>query len=302
MIRGPPIDGPECMGTKRTSLTASLVAAVRALHNELEGPLKLTDDPHAAELLPLRLSGPFYALSLVPGAARAAHKALGTALLGLPYHVELRTRAIDDALLASVASGASELVLLGAGLDSRAYRLGALRDVDVFEVDRLPTQEYKQLRIELTAERAARSLTYLSVDFEQDDLGETLRRAGMLRGAKKMWVWEGVTPYLTGEATERTLETIAALSPPGSRLAVTYAPTEVDAVERALLPLAARALEAVGEPLRGRVSTEEMHARVERVGMRVLSDEGALEWADRFWKERPPGLRQWERLIVAERV
>lgn len=290
------------MATKRMSLTASLVAAVRALHNELEGPLKLTDDPHAAQLLPIPMTGPFYALSLAPKAARAMHTALGTALLGLPYHVELRTRAIDDALLAALRDGAEELVILGAGLDSRPYRIGALRDVDVFEIDRLPTQEYKQLRIELTAERSSKSLTYLSVDFEKDDLAEVLRRGGLLRAPKKMWIWEGVTLYLTPSAIDRTLGEIGALSPAGSRLAVTYAPTDLDALGRSLMPLAERALEALGEPMLGRTSTADFHRRVEEAGFRVLSDETALDWADRYWGERPSGLRAWERLVVAERV
>jgi methyltransferase (TIGR00027 family) len=290
------------MASKRTSLTASLVAAVRALHNELEGPLKLTDDPHAAQLLPIPMAGPFYALSFAPKAARFMHSALGTALLGLPYHIELRTRAIDDALMGALRDGAEELVILGAGLDSRPYRIGALRDVDVFEIDRLPTQEYKQLRIELTAERSSKSLTYLSVDFEKDDLAEVLRRGGLLRAAKKMWIWEGVTVYLTPSAIARTLGEIGALSPIGSRLAVTYGPAELDGIGRALLPFAERALEAIGEPLRGRTSTAEFQKLVEDAGFRVVSDESALDWADRYWAERPSGLRAWERLVVAERV
>ncbi len=284
------------------SLTAAIVAAVRALHNELAEPTKLTDDPMASRLLPLPIDGALHALSMVPRAGLFAHGAAGALLLGLPYHIELRTRAIDDALLAAIHDGASELIVLGAGLDSRAYRIGALRTVDVFEIDRLETQEYKQLRMELSTERCAKSLTYLSMDFEVDDLGTVLTHAGALRSAKKFWIWEGVTPYLTPRAMARTLATISELSPRGSRLVVTYAESAQTGAAALIKPAAEGALALVGEPLLGLISTVDFHALLEGADLRVLSDESALDWSDRYWGKRPLGLRVWERMVVAERV
>jgi O-methyltransferase involved in polyketide biosynthesis len=248
--------------------------------------------------------------------ARAVHRGLGLALLGVSYHVALRTRAIDDALREAVARGASQLVVLGAGLDSRAMRLPELAGVQVFEVDHPSTQRYKADRLAslgragggadgsgsgLSApELKAAGLARVAVDFERDRLDEALRAAGFRPAEPAFWIWEGVTPYLTPEAVEGTLRLAAALSAPGSRIALTYGMLPDDDLPAWSRRLIKGVFRSMGEPIRAPLTRDAMHALLARAGLRVVSDESAVDWAARYW---PPqrGIRAVERLAVAER-
>ncbi|KYF98510.1 hypothetical protein BE20_34750 [Sorangium cellulosum] len=276
-------------------------------------PYRVAPDPLAARLVPWPLALPARALPLAagsPAAARALHRAIGVATFGVGYHVALRTRAIDDALREAVARGTSQLVVLGAGLDSRAMRLPELAGVQVFEVDHPSTQRDKVERLASLArgdgsaagapELEARGLERVPVDFERDRLDEALLAAGFRPAEPTFWIWEGVAVYLTREAIEATLRLTAALSAPGSRIALTYGmlpdaelPAWAERVIRGMF-------RSLGEPVRTPLAREEMRELLARAGLRVLSDESTVDWAARYW---PPhgGVRAIERLAVAER-
>ncbi|WP_437955133.1 SAM-dependent methyltransferase [Sorangium sp. So ce119] len=300
------------MRAQRPSLTASLVAALRALYTEMPEPYRLAPDPLAVRLVPWPLSLPARALALAggsPAAASAVHRGLGLALLGLPYHVALRTRAIDDALREAVARGASQLVVLGAGLDSRAMRLPELAGVQVFEVDHPSSQRYKAERLAALArggggaaapELKAGGLARVPVDFERDRLDEALLSAGFRPAEPTFWIWEGVAVYLTREAIEATLRLTAALSAPGSRIALTYGMFPDDDLPAWSDRLLRGAFRSLGEAIRAPLTRDAMHELLARAGFRVLSDESAVDWAARHW---PPqrGVRVIERLAVAAR-
>ncbi|WP_438022961.1 class I SAM-dependent methyltransferase [Sorangium sp. So ce233] len=300
------------MRSQRPSVTASLVAALRALYTEMPEPYRLAPDPLAARLVPWPLSLPARALALAagsPAAASAVHRGLGLALLGLPYHVALRTRAIDDALREAVARGAPQLVVLGAGLDSRAMRLPELAGVQVFEVDHPSTQRYKAERLAALArggggaaapELKAGGLARVPVDLERDRLDEALLSAGFRPAEPAFWIWEGVAVYLTREAVEATLRLTAALSAPGSRIALTYGMFPDDDLPAWSERLLRGAFRSLGEAIRAPLTRDAMHELLARAGFRVLSDESAVDWAARYW---PPqrGVRAIERLAVAER-
>jgi methyltransferase (TIGR00027 family) len=284
----------------RPSLTASLVASVRALYTALPAPYNLAPDPVAAELLPPILTLPARVAGLSDKAAPALHRALRTISLGLTQHVALRTRAIDDALRDAVGHGAAQLVVLGAGLDSRAERLTELAGARVFEVDHPSTHRFKAERLLRAGARLrAREIARVAIDFERDTLHDVLLAAGFDPAVRSFWIWEGVTAYLTPEATFATLRAVADLSAPGSRLAVTYvrpggrpAPW-FDPLTRALGAL-------VGEQVRGMMERETFLGALADAGFVTLSDEGAADWAPRYWPgEEPVG--EWERLAVAER-
>ncbi|WP_437807614.1 class I SAM-dependent methyltransferase [Sorangium sp. So ce1078] len=301
------------MRSQRPSVTASLVAALRALYTEMPEPYRLAPDPLAARLVPWPLSLPARALALVagsPAAVSAVHRGLGLAVLGLNYHVALRTRAIDDALREAVARGTSQLVVLGAGLDSRAMRLPELAGVQVFEVDHPSTQRYKIERLASLARSdgggatapalKAGGLARVPVDFERDRLDEALLSAGFRPSEPAFWIWEGVAVYLTREAIEATLRLTAALSAPGSRIALTYGMLpDVDLPAWAEL-LIKGMFRSLGEPVRTPLAREGMQALLAHAGFRVLSDESTADWAARYW---PPqrGIVAIERLAVAER-
>ncbi|HVY45773.1 MAG TPA: class I SAM-dependent methyltransferase, partial [Minicystis sp.] len=229
------------------------------------------------------------------------HRAVSAASLGLSAHVALRTRAIDDAIAAGLARGARQLVLLGAGLDSRAERMPALAGLDVFEVDHPATHRFKLERLAArTRPGAGARVVRVPIDFEKDRLSDALDAAGFDRTTPAFFVWEGVTVYLGVAAIAETIGAVAALAAPTSRLAVTYSTPEEHARPRWLLPVVRGLATAVGEPARGFVSREVMHTLLERAGFTVVSDEGDATWSARYWPGEPPP-RAWERLAVAER-
>ncbi|MEP7125085.1 MAG: SAM-dependent methyltransferase [Byssovorax sp.] len=289
------------MKTEKASSTAAYVAALRALYTTLPEPYRIAPDPLAGALVPFPLGLPAAVVAHAPWAAAAIHHGLGFATMGLSHYVPLRTRAIDDALRDAVESGATQLVVLGAGLDNRAYRLDELASVRAFEIDYPSTQRDKVARLDALPSKpapAAKSLVRVPVDFEHDRLDQALFAAGFDPSARTFWIWEGVVVYLTREAISGTLAAVSALSAPGSRIALTYSPPRM--VMSWALPFARRALDLVGEPFRTPLSPDEMNDLLRAAGLTRFSDESSVEWAARYW----PGMgksRAIERLSIAEK-
>jgi methyltransferase (TIGR00027 family) len=128
----------------------------------------------------------------------------------------IRTRFIDEALERAVADGAKQLVILGAGLDSHAYRCrGLLAGVRIFEVDRAAMQEMKKRRVREVLGTPPANLTYVEADLLRDDVRDVLTSHGYDPRQKTFFIFEGVTMYLPEEAVKRTLR-FAAASAPGS--------------------------------------------------------------------------------------
>jgi methyltransferase (TIGR00027 family) len=277
-----------------------MVAAIRALYTELPPPYNLAPDPLAVELVPLWLALPARAAGLVPWAAPAVHRVAGVLAQGLTYNVALRTRAIDDALREALGRGAAQLVVLGAGLDSRAYRIDELAGASVYEVDYPSTHRYKAERMARLSTPRDRHVVRVAIDFERDRLGDVLTGAGFDPKAPSFWIWEGVTVYLTPETIAATLRAVGELSAPGSRLAVTYTQPGARRGHAWIETLAPMLGAAVSEPVRGMIETAALHALLDAAGFAPVSDENAADWAARWW----PGethAREWERLAVAER-
>ncbi len=133
------------------------------------------------------------------------------AALGSMVMMIIRTRFIEERLERAIRDGASQVVILGAGFDTRAYRLTELlKNARVFEVDQPSTQEHKRRRIRETGIEVPPNLTYVPVDFRHDKLGDVLAAAGYDSARKTFFIWEGVTMYLPEAAVEETLRWVAA--------------------------------------------------------------------------------------------
>jgi methyltransferase (TIGR00027 family) len=138
----------------------------------------------------------------------------------------LAHRFIDEALERAIKNGAKQVVILGAGFDTRAFRFGELlKHSRVIEVDAAATQAYKKRRVHEVLRDLPTNLTYCTIDFAKDDLMEGLRRAGFERDEKAFYIWEGVCMYLSDDSVRKTLQTIASHSAPGSTLVLDYAKT-----------------------------------------------------------------------------
>jgi methyltransferase (TIGR00027 family) len=204
----------------RPSFTAETVALVRALETHRGPGRRLFVDPLAEPFTRGRLRV-LARCSRLPGlggvAAWAYDRVAGP---GPRPSAVARTRFIDD-VLTGRAPGVDQVVLLGAGFDTRAHRLPALASLTTFEVDHPATQARK------TAVVAGEGLdaghvVYVPVDFERDHLERSLLAAGFDPARPTVFVWEGVTNYLSAAAVDATLATIRDLAAPGSALVVTY--------------------------------------------------------------------------------
>jgi methyltransferase (TIGR00027 family) len=145
----------------------------------------------------------------------------------------VRTRFIDDALERAISGGATQVVILGAGFDSHAYRCQELlAQVSVFEVDRPATQALKKQRVHEILGGSPANLTYVSIDFQHENLPDVLTRHGYDPAQRTFFILEGVTMYLPEEAVRDTLRFVAA-HPPGSGIVF-------DFVYRAMIDTIAR--------------------------------------------------------------
>lgn len=149
--------------------------------------------------------------------------------------VIVRTRFLDDYVLAAVRAGCAQVVILGAGLDARAYRLDWPDGVRLYELDTADVLGFKDRVLAAHAARPACERVAVPCDL-REDWPAAIRAAGLDPGAPTAWIAEGLLIYLTAEDNERVLARLGALSAPGSRLGVTlsgYDPAAADGDDRA---------------------------------------------------------------------
>lgn len=265
------------------SQTALGNAAGRAIESCRDLTDRLFEDPYAFGLLP-RSHRAMVRLLRIP--------LLGPALLAMRErqiprimgNLWCRTRFIDDAFRDAIADGFDRLVVLGAGLDTRAYRLVDAPDVAVFEVDHPSTQAWKRQQVERLAPDHASQVRFVPVDFDRDDLGAAMAAAGFRSETRTLFVWEGVTQYLTDAAVDATLRYISSTVPPGSRLVFTY-------VDRAIIDGSAdlmitdtlrSELERHGEPWRFGIDPNHLRDFLEARGFELVEDVGADDYRTRY--------------------
>jgi methyltransferase (TIGR00027 family) len=134
--------------------------------------------------------------------------------------ITCRKRFIDDKL-AEALGNIDAVVVLGAGMDTKAYRLARRSDIPVFEVDLPVNIARKKAAVQRAIGAAPASVHLVPLDFERDDLTDALERHGYRAGSRTFFIWEGVTQYLNEDAVRATLDALQP-APAGSRLAFTY--------------------------------------------------------------------------------
>ena len=253
----------------RPSLTAEAVTLSRAIEHLRPERERIVDDPYAqhflgrpgrAALAAARVNGPGTRLlrRLDPG--------------GITY-ISCRHRYLDDQLAAALDDGAEQVVLLGAGYDSRAYRFASRLDGrPVFEVDLAAISRKKARTV------AANQATFppttmhrVEIDFETQTLAQTLAAAGFRTGARTFVVWEGVCMYLTREAVKGTITALADLTGPGSVLGmdVWYLvddPSPMGTLTRS----APSVLSLIGEAVTFGIHPEDMPGFLDRLGFGLV--------------------------------
>jgi methyltransferase (TIGR00027 family) len=198
------------MRQSQASSTARGTAAARALETEKPADVRICNDPLAR-----RLTDPlfYYLIKIFANyGERRTHGAL--------TFIVCRQRYIDDYLRKCLSKTTSQVVILGAGLDSRAYRDTATA-VRFFEIDHPATQAGKIRKLKGIIGKIPPNITFVPVDFESETLDKLLT-FGFNRTAKTVFIWEGVTPYLTLQGIDATLAWISTNAASGSSIVFDY--------------------------------------------------------------------------------
>jgi methyltransferase (TIGR00027 family) len=205
------------MRPNQSSLTAMGTAAERAIEMERPVEERICCDPIARQFLPAW----FYVFTKrLTASGYAQKRAAGD--LGF---IVARCRYMDDVLSEELDRGIQQLVILGAGYDSRAYRFDWLKDgVKVFEVDHPATQKNKLKHLEhiLGSAGLLGYVTFVPVDFTRQTLAARLPEYGYSERLKTLFIWEGVTMYLDAPSVDSTLAFVASHSAPGSVIVFDY--------------------------------------------------------------------------------
>jgi methyltransferase (TIGR00027 family) len=268
----------------RPSPTAQRVAMKRAAHQLLDDP-KVFYDPLALHVIGKELAS---ALQADPRQFEATPLS--------PYlraFVAARSRYAEDELPLAVRRGVSQYVILGAGLDTFAYRNPYSEGVlHVFEVDHPATQTWKQARLEEAGITLPSNLTFAPVDFETQTLEEGLRVAGYDPGECTFFSWLGVTEYLTTEVVMATLRFIAS-APVGSGVVFDYmiSPSLLTPAQRSRFDALAQRVASAGEPWRAFFDPGLLTRDLRAMGFGYVEDSGPVEINARYFKNRKDGLQ-----------
>ena len=231
--------------------------AIRRAAHQIADPPSVLDDPIALDLI-----GPGHENDL----ERAMHP------VGRDFRAFMaaRSRYAEDHLGKSVADGVRQYVVLGAGLDTFAYR-NPYPELRVFEVDFPATQEWKRSLLAQASIPIPGDLTFIPVDFEHKTLAEGLRESGLDLGVPAFFSWLGVAPYLTLEAFRSTIGTVAEF-PGGSGITFDYAfpPESLSPTRRVIFDRLAGRVAAAGEPFRLFFSPSEAEYELRCAGFRRI--------------------------------
>ncbi|MET0418149.1 MAG: SAM-dependent methyltransferase [Actinoplanes sp.] len=251
------------METGQPSRTAYSAARYRAAHQVLEQG-RIFTDPLAVAIL------------CTPAADLLADESRR----GMRLFIAARTRFAEDALAVAVRDGVRRLVVLGAGLDTFAYR-NPHPGLEVVEVDHPDTQAWKRQRLAEAGIAIPASATYLGVDFERESLADRLTLDG-----PAFFLWLGVVPYLTRAGFEETLRVVAAR--PGNEVVFDYAqsPERMPAERRAVLIARGERVARLGEPWLTYFEPDEIATELTGLGLDTITDLGPAGLAARFF-DRP---------------
>jgi methyltransferase (TIGR00027 family) len=253
-----------------TMSTARGVALVRAMEMARPAGERISADPYARAFTdPLSL----WSTRLL--AAAGVLRAIGVEPM-INFAI-VREQYVHDLIVAEARAGLGQIVILGAGFDTRAYRIPEIAGLPLFEVDHPVTQAEKQAALRKVAPSLPGGHRFVGVDFETDDLGEQLRAASYREDLRTLFVWQGVSMYLTAAGIDRTLAFVAQHSAKGSAVVFDY----FDAVEMEKGGAATIRFftSAMGEKVTFGIAETEIVAFLEARGFTAVRNADAAEMA-----------------------
>jgi methyltransferase (TIGR00027 family) len=276
------------MKANQISVTAIMTAYIRAYHATNDDPV-IFNDSLAYQLIPeercnLIEQGLKSAIQTHEGNANDIREVSLSPLLqtmGLP-NVVSRSRYTEDKLIAEIKKGVKQYVILGAGLDTFAFRhKKLLEEIKVFEVDQPDTQEFKRKRLIDLGWEIPAGLHFVSTDFSKESVAEALLRTPYNPKAKSLFSLLGVTMYLSPNDVYETLRSIAQIAPAGSSVIFDYH-TETDAN----LDEIRKELQKMGESMNTTFDPARLAAELRKAGFDLLEDLGPAAIQERYFKGR----------------
>lgn len=287
------------MKAGQASRTAEYMALFRALESLRPARRRLFEDPLARRCLRPSLAMVERA-AVLPGIGRLLTWFIDQRWPGVRTSAVARTRFIDDVVVDSMAESFGQVVILGAGFDARAYRLRALRDVAVFEVDHPDTFRLKKAVLGRALASIPGNVRFVPTDFNQRQLEQAMVEAGFQGAVRTLFIWEGVTNYLPEAAVDATLRWCAKAAP-GSRLVFTYIhravlddPRSFVGTEKLLATLA-----AAGEVWKFGIDPAKTAEFVAERGLTLEQDVGATEYRRRYYEDAALKMQGYEFYRIA---
>jgi methyltransferase (TIGR00027 family) len=276
---------------EQPSNTALTAAAARAAHLIVDDFPPIFSDVMASALLGDRAD------ELI-----GYHRAHGAhvVLSGARAQVTCRSRYTEDRLARCARNGVTQYVILGAGLDSFAYRCEPAAQIRIFEVDQPATQDWKRRRLSAARIAIPRAVTFVPADFESGALARQLFRAGVDPSRPALVSWLGVTMYLTKEAIGETLGAIGGFAPGTEIIADYMLPAGMrDPAGETYAELVAPAAAERGEPWLSFFTPGEMSALLRRHGFSVVAHVRQRDAVAAAMWDRPDSLRPAELAVLA---
>jgi methyltransferase (TIGR00027 family) len=264
------------MQQRQASVTAIGAAGHRAAHQVLERGL-VFDDP-----LALRILGPDADDAIALAKERPERR-------GLRLFIAMRSRFAEDSARRAIGNDLRQILVLGAGLDTFAYRLEQIPDLRIFELDHPATQAEKRRRLTEAQIAEPAHVAYVAHDFEEGSMTAALKAAGLDPDKRTFVIWLGVTPYLTMEAMFATLGEFARM-PGGAEVVFDYAnpPHAIeDTTARDLHREMVERVAASGEPFRCYLDSDELHARARDLGFSEIEDLDRAALVARYLSDLP---------------
>jgi methyltransferase (TIGR00027 family) len=279
-------------------LGLTLATALRATEAFRPEHERIYDASFDYRMLPI-----MWRVLMLPGIRHAITALMAKIEIGTAGMLLCRTRFIDDALVASLDRGVKQVVSLGAGFDTRAYRIPGVQQTQFFELD-LPTpQELKREHMQKVLRSIPTHVTFVPIDFDRQNIEDEMAAAGFQNGVQTFFIWEGVTQYITGEAVGATLN-FAASAALGSQIAFTY-------IHRGIIDGSARS--EIDQKIISRVDRRgmswifgldpaEIERRLARRGFRLVDHVDASQYRARYLTpvERQMTVYEGERMVLAE--
>jgi methyltransferase (TIGR00027 family) len=293
------------MENNQNSMTALVSAFGRAYHNKNDSPVifrdsvarwLMTDNEYK------RVSGymagglSFFApekTEELKDPAEALRYVVQTQIAPTPL---ARAHYCEDMLENAIRLGAKQYVILGAGMDTYAYRTESSGNIRIFEVDRSRTQDFKKRKIADAGIAAPDNLRYIPADFTKDDLAAALANVGFDTTARSFFSLLGVSYYLTKEHLQILLTTIAALIPQGSGIVFDYADENLFTSEVKRVKNMVAMAEASGEPMKSCFSYAELEKLLEEAGWLIYEHLSPTEIEIRYFADRSDYLHAFEHI------